>query len=309
MKDRIQLPKGMRETPVTSATQTEKLPFSWEPASQDPRSVLFVTLDSCRHDTFASAEAPNLKSIGPCHRAMAPGNFTYGSHAAMFVGFTPGIGQRDEPFLNPKFGKIFKLVGAGFPGKGCEHITLVGRNIVDGFKARGYLTLGSGAVGWFDPATQTGQHLTQDFDRFYYPGNTWSLARQIDWLGRQLAGNSRPVFAFLNAGETHVPYYHEGAPWSRSENPCVPFGAANDAKLCRDRQRRCLEYVDRLLAPALAAFESATILVCGDHGDCWGEDGLWEHGFHHLKVLEVPLLFRLPASKIDSIGSTETPAA
>jgi len=30
-------------------------------------------------------------------------------------------------------------------------------------------------------------------------------------------------------------------------------------------------------------------------GDCRGEDGKWEHGIHHEKVLEVPLLFRLAA--------------
>jgi hypothetical protein len=48
-------------------------------------------------------------------------------------------------------------------------------------------------------------------------------------------------------------------------------------------------------------------VACGDHGDAWGEDGLWEHGIHHSKVYEVPLLFRLgePAMKI----SDPTPAA
>jgi hypothetical protein len=30
-------------------------------------------------------------------------------------------------------------------------------------------------------------------------------------------------------------------------------------------------------------------------GDCWGEDSLWEHGIHHEKVLEVPLLFQFAA--------------
>ena len=46
--------------------------------------------------------------------------------------------------------------------------------------------------------------------------------------------------------------------------------------------------------PLLAAFAGAAIVVCSDHGDCWGEDGLWEHGIHHARTLEVPLLFRLP---------------
>jgi len=262
---------------------------------QDPRSILFITLDSCRYDTFLSADAPNLKAVGELHRAMAPGNFTYGSHAAMFVGFTPGIAGRAEPFINPKFGKIFKIAGGGFPGKGTEFMTLAGRNIIDGLKRKAYLTLGSGAVGWFDPQTETGKHLTQDFDRFYFPGDGASLTRQLAWLEEQL-DPKRPVFAFLNIGETHVPYYFDGAPWDRGDNPCVPFSDGNDAAECRRRQRACLEYVDAKLSTLLNAFKAGTTLVCADHGDCWGEDGLWEHGIHHEKVLEVPLLFRLAKS-------------
>src|SRR5277367_1791892 len=97
-----------------------------------PQSVLMITLDSCRYDTFASAAAPNLKRIGPLHRAMSPGSFTYASHAAMFVGFTPGDASVNQPFINPKFGKIFRIAGVGFPSKAADHIILEGRNIIDG---------------------------------------------------------------------------------------------------------------------------------------------------------------------------------
>ncbi len=263
-------------------------------SAQDPRSILFITLDSCRYDTFMTADAPNLKALGEAQRAMAPANFTYGSHAAMFVGFTPGIAARAEPFVNPKFGKIFKIAGAGFSSKGTEFMTLAGRNIIDGLKRKGYRALGSGSVGWFDPTTETGQHLTQDFDEFYFAGNTHSLSKQLAWLAERL-DPARPVFAFLNIGETHVPYYFEGAPWSPDYNPCVPFSDKNDANESRRRQRACLEFVDGKLGALLQAFGAATTVVCADHGDCWGEDGLWEHGIHHEKVLEVPLLFRLGA--------------
>jgi hypothetical protein len=258
-----------------------------------PRSVLLLTLDSCRYDTFVAADVPHLKAIGPLHRAMAPSYFTFGSHAAMFVGFTPGVAEAREPLVNPKYGKIFKLAGAGFPG-GRGQFELGGRNVIDGFKREGFLAVGTGAVRWFDPRTETGRVLSQDFDAFYYPGDTWSAARQVDWLADQLRrAGGRPLFAFCNVGETHVPYYHDGAAWDRAYNPCVPFAAGNDAAECRRRQRACLEFCDRVLAPLLAAFEPASVVACGDHGDCWGEDGLWEHGIHHQKTLEVPLLFRL----------------
>jgi sulfatase-like protein len=278
------------------------IPFAGRPLPGERRlkfpvpgeeSILFVTLDSCRYDSFAAAMAPNMKGIGPLNRAMAPGNFTFGSHASMFVGFTPGVANSTESFVNPKYGKIFKMVGTGFPGRGTEFMTLAGGNIVQGLRREGYRAWGTGAVGWFDPRTDAGQQLTRDFDEFYYPGNTYSLPAQLKWIAEKLEHTVSPAFVFLNVGETHVPYYYEGAPWDRSYNPCVPFSTTNDTRECRRRQVACIEYVDRLLAPLLEAFAAGSVILCADHGDCWGEDGLWEHGIHHQKVLEVPLVLRL----------------
>lgn len=272
----------------------------------DRSSILFVTLDSCRLDTFEAARAPNIKALGPLHRAMAPGNFTYASHAAMFMGFTPGVAERAEPLVNPKFGKIFKIAGAGFPSKGTEFVAVRGRNVIDGLKRIGFTTVGVGSAAWFDPETLTGQNLCEDFDRFYYPGNVYSLGRQLQWIEEQLDDlEGQRVFCFLNVGETHVPYWHEGAPWSK-DNPCVPFGKHNDAAECRRRQLGCLEWVDEQLAPLLQRFAHANTVLCSDHGDAWGEDGLWEHGIHHQVVLEVPLLFRLQHAPLTAEGVAQT---
>jgi len=265
----------------------------------DAGSVLLVTLDSCRYDTFAGANVPSLRPLGPLHQAQAPSYFTFGSHAAMFEGFTPGVASVAAPLINPKFGKIFKLVGPAFPGKGGEGFALEGKNIVEGFKRLGYLTLGSGAVGWFDPDTPAAQLLISEFDEFFYPGNYWSLPRQLAWIDHHIARRPRrPVFLFLNVGETHVPYYYDGAPWSSDDSPCIPFQTVDRSADCRLRQRACLEFVDKALGPLLESFSGATIVLCGDHGDCWGEDGLWEHGISHPMTLTVPLLIRLRGAGI-----------
>ncbi len=260
-----------------------------------PGSFLFVTLDSCRYDTFVAASTPGFDRIGPTHRAMAPGNYTYSSHAAMFVGFTPGVANAREAYVNPKFGRIFKMA---YPPKlhaRPDFVALEGANIVEGFCNLGYETIGTGAVGWFDPTTPTTNVLTGSFRRYWYAGDAHSLRRQVEFVQDELdsLGPDRPAFVFINVGETHVPYYHEGASWSLDQNPCVPFSEANDAAECRRRQTSCLEWVDTELSGVIERFEGANVLVCGDHGDAWGEDGVWEHGFHHEKVLEVPLLFRL----------------
>ena len=70
------------------------------------------------------------------------------SHAAMFVGFTPWVPGTREPYVNPKYAKIFKLVGAGFPGKGEEFVQLEGRSIIEGFKGRGYAAIAMAMVRW-----------------------------------------------------------------------------------------------------------------------------------------------------------------
>lgn len=258
-------------------------------------SVLFVTLDSCRYDTFASAAAPNLKGLGTLYRAHAPATFTFGSHMAMFMGFTPGVETVQERYVNPKYGKIFRMAGGGLAGPGGEWIGLEGRNIIDGFRNRGYHTIGCAAMAWFNGEKPTGRPLMESFERFWYSGGSSTLGKQLAWLAAELAAApvDRPVFLFLNVGETHVPYYHEGALWDKKFNPCRPFADTNDAAECRRRQLACAEWIDGRIAPLLEAFAGANTVVCGDHGDCWGEDGLWEHGIYHEKTLEVPLLFRL----------------
>lgn len=113
--------------------------------------VLLISLDSCRFDTFASAHArgdlPHLASVGPLHKALAPSYFTYGSHAAFWMGFTPGVVGSEEPWLNPKAGKLFRMAFSGHVAPYVNEVfTLGGANIVEGFRQQGYLTLGSGAV-------------------------------------------------------------------------------------------------------------------------------------------------------------------
>ena len=259
-------------------------------------SVLLITLDSCRYDSFRRSTTPAMNRVGPLHRAMAPSHFTFGSHAAIFKGFLPSV-RAAQPLLNSKLAKLFRLAHAGWPGKAREEFLLRGPSIIEGFRRQGYSTVGSGAVGWFDPATETGRCLSSEFERFFYPGSTWQLAEQLAWIEaqRRELPPDQPLLLFLNVGETHVPYWHAGALWDRDDNPCVPFQQPSHERrrTCRRRQRACVEHVDSLLASLLEDFLSATIVLTADHGDCWGEDGLWEHGISHRRTLEVPLLMRV----------------
>ena len=263
--------------------------------------MLLITLDSCRYDSFRRSTTPAMDRVGPLHRAMAPSHFTFGSHAAIFKGFLPSV-SGEKPLLNSKLAKLFRLAHAGWPGKQREEFLLEGPSIIEGFRRLGYRTFGSGAVGWFDPGTETGRCLTAEFERFFYPGSTWQIAEQLAWIEEQRRDvpPEQPLMLFLNVGETHVPYWYEGAPWDRSDNPCIPFQlpSRERRRACRHRQRGCLEHVDAELAPLLEAFRAATIVLTADHGDCWGENGLWEHGISHRRTLEVPLIMRVRGTAI-----------
>ena len=190
---------------------------------------------------------------------------------------------------------------AGSAGEDLDGFKLEGKNLIEGFKKLGYLTLGTGAVAWFDTNTETGSVLAEPFDCFWYSGNTWSLLDQLHWIFRQLENhsNDQPIFLFLNVGETHVPYWHKDATWDKWPSPCVPFGSSNCSRReSRRRQLSCLEWVDEKICPLIRLFQSSTILACADHGDCWGENGLWEHGISHPATLTVPLLLRVRGKSI-----------
>ena len=268
-------------------------------------SVLFISLDSCRYDSALALQRQGrlttLAEVGQLYQAKAPCHFTYGSHSAFWVGFTPGIAHSNRAWLNPKVGKLFRMAYAGSTGQDGDGFKLTGANIVDGFRRLGHLTIGSGAVDWFNPATETGAQLGHPFEHFHFAGDTWSLQRQLEWInGRmQLAADDQALFVFLNIGETHVPYWHVDADWSRFPSPCRPFGGATcSAAESSRRQQACLAWVDQQLSPLVRRFLGATILICADHGDCWGEDGLWEHGISHPATLTVPLWLRVRGQPI-----------
>ena len=188
---------------------------------------------------------------------------------------------------------------------GCDasgSYILSGSNIIDAFNRLGWHTVGTGSVSWFDTSTPTGSVLSADFEHFFYSGNTWSLDTQLHWIKTVLStlDTARPIFLFLNIGETHVPYWHEGALWPKYPSPCVPFGdQSSSTEQCRFRQLSCLEWVDSRLNWLITLFRASTILACADHGDCWGEDGLWEHGVSHPSTLTVPLILRVRGAPVN----------
>jgi membrane-anchored protein YejM (alkaline phosphatase superfamily) len=250
-------------------------------------NFLLVTLDSCRWDTYKQAEMPALNHICQARCAYAQATFTYAAHMAMFQGVFPHV-REPLPFYNRYARQLIRIANRATMVP--SFVTFLGgtENIVAGFRQQGYYTLGLGAMEWFRHP-----HLTESFEEFHMTGI--HAQKQVDIL-LERTKPGRPFFALLNFGETHDPYQFsvEGIPHSmtsRARRQGFPTGHF-DEEGWKSQIRSC-EYLDKQLAAVfshLRGIERPTILiVCGDHGECFGEDGLFGHGFYHPKVMEVPL--------------------
>jgi hypothetical protein len=270
-------------------------------------SVLLLTYDSCRYDVLCDARTPVLDSLGEVLPAQAPGNFTYSSHQAMFSGILPNA-DVPRPYYNRFHGQLLGLAGVGElqVAKTSAIGVASSWNVVAGLTERGHQTVGAGAMNWF---RQTA--LTSCFEAFRFTGTDADL--QISYVLEELSFD-RPFFAFINFGETHAPFAFAGKPdlcpvdvrarvmtWPPEQGP-GPIGRDNEAY---SHQMAAAEYLDSRLPRLFGALPADTIVVvCGDHGECFGEDGYWGHGVNHPKVLEVPLaIFRLDGRPIRTGGA------
>ena len=238
------------------------------------KSLALITLDSLRYDVALHCEshytAPNLRELGIWRKCFAPGHYTLPSHMSMLVGGILPENHGDEALYNRARGALFGYEGWGRRGR--YQLPAESSSVVNGFERMGYHTIGIGGVGWFGkrPTSAMWAEMFQwwQWDESYHELNPASFERQLDDL---MVVRGVPTFLFLNVSATHRPY--------------------RGADLTVDAQIKALEYVDRHIPTLIERLpHPCTLIICGDHGDCMGEDGLSGHGFYHEKVMEVPMM-------------------
>jgi Sulfatase len=269
--------------------------------SRTAERVLLVTYDSCRYDVLQTARTPVLDRYGPPARAQTPGNFTYPAHQAFFVGHLPHV-LRDRPYYNRFSKQLLGLERVGEKHVSRDAMLRVSSpvNLLAGLRQRGYQVVGTAAMSWFQLSS-----LTEGFEKFRHTGV--DAEAQVDYL-LSVLDIDRPFFAFVNFGETHAPFHFRGKvgrcpldvraasmSWPPLERGRVGRGSSAFA-----HQVESAEFLDVQLEHLLQALPRDTVVVvCGDHGECFGEDGYWGHGFNHPKVLEVPLsIFRIDGTPL-----------
>lgn len=276
-------------------------------------NILFITLDSCRYDSFLEADLPFIKKLGNTRKATAPGTYTLPSHMSYFVGYLPSV--TSEPF-NEYYSSDVKQLWRLESGRPRDIKTvglmLKGKTIIEGYKNIGFKTLGFGGVRWFNSSL-----LQNHFDKFIYLGKSDKCSvftfrkeeefplNHIDSIIQKVQGEKS--FIFLNCPETHVPYdsgknidkhklkkilerYSKiwGGKKSKSKNIDLLNSDFEFLKRC---QIKSLESIDEKVRKLVSELpKPLKVIITSDHGECLGEDGNWGHGFIHETVYNVPLL-------------------
>jgi hypothetical protein len=284
--------------------------------------IIFITLDCCRFDTTQLADIPFMRSLGEIRRAQSYGTYTLPSHISCFVGYLPNV--IEEPlaeYYSRTVLQLWRLKTARVKDPKYIAIPLEGDNIFEGYKKKGYFCLGTGGVRWF-----RSKLLTQYFDKFFYWGcddyndvfaqrekNDFSLLH-TDEIICELKKYDK-WFLFINSQETHVPYdvgdgiavelkqiLKKANPlWGgKMKNTDEKYLLNNELKLLHNMQIKALEEVDKRIKYLVNSFSGTKLIViCGDHGEAFGENDMYGHGFPNKVVTDVPLLISIVDGKLN----------
>jgi hypothetical protein len=282
-------------------------------------NTLLITLDSCRYDTFELAQTPNLDKIGEATPAMTNGNFTLPAHTSIFSGFLPkSDDENPDSFYTANGIQLWRLNNS----KNREApigIPLRGRSIVEGYRNLGYEIRGFGGTKFF---YDNHQLLRTDFKEgeFLHFGALYGNEGEaienrnpkvlpfshIDEIADSV-NQAENWFIFINSHETHSPYNVEFLEdpellelvkySSKFRNgkidPEMKFDYKNGGEKLHALQVEALEFVDKGLGKLLDKISTdipILTVITGDHGEAFGESGLWGHIINKPEVLEVPLL-------------------
>lgn len=247
--------------------------------------ILFICLDTLRYDVAFSEQekgnTPFINKYGKWQKCHAPGNYTFPSHSAMFIGFLPSpvkptpLFERERLFLPKHFSNSLKPPEKAFLFEGAS--------FVEGLEKVGYETLCVGGVAYFNKRTEINRIFPKLFKHSYWnPSFSChiqnSFENQISFLEKKLKNfENDNVFLYLNIDSIHYPnsFYIKD-----EKNDNIKTHAA------------ALRYVDSHIDSLFNLFKNRKnptfVILCSDHGSCYGEDGYQFHCVSHEIVYTVP---------------------
>jgi hypothetical protein len=282
-------------------------------------NVVFITLDSCRYDSAVNAHIPFISGIGKVERAYTPGNYTVPAHHAFFAGHLPTAFASTLPYYSEAMGQLWRIKTGAREDVGAWAV-LRGPNIIDGYRHLGFYVLGVGGVTQFNEGCQLRSYFGTGF---LYRGpeldeepcasrpKEWFSLLYRDEIISKLADNER-WFLFINCPETHFPYdTGEGIAEDKLEalrmirphfnlRESAAHTGGRALETLHSMQIAALEIVDQRISDLFAVLprqRPILVVVCGDHGEMFGEvfeaRERWGHIISAPEVLKVPLIIGL----------------
>lgn len=293
-------------------------------------NILLIVLDSVRRDHlscygYARETTPNIDRLAEdgllLERAYSTSCWTIPSHASLFTGQFPSQHQvdLDSQYLNPQT----QTMASYLKQHGYRTACISTNNFVAGGVKN--LNLGFDLTvdvegGFFQGSSlparliRLGQKSLRRFLRHDRGARTATrLARE--WIGQ----GDEPFFLFMNYMDCHLPYrlrrlerYRFVAPNERSRVDAIsldPFAVMAGALEWSEENIAgiqalydgCLNYLDRQVGELVALlkrrglFEDTLIIITSDHGESFGEHGLFDHQYGlYENLVRVPLVMHLP---------------
>jgi arylsulfatase A-like enzyme len=291
-------------------------------------NVLLIVMDTVRAQNlslydYARPTTPQLEQFAKSgirfDRAISTSSWTLPSHGSMFTGRFPHELSTDwfAPLdtTYPTLAEFLSARGyltAGFVANEKYASAAFGLN--RGFTHYEDLLLSpervirSSSLG--DTITGTLRRVLGYFEAVEEPSRKWASKLNYDFLRWLSKHNERPFFAFLNYFDAHHPYIPPkpfdvmfGSDKLR-KNPILWHdwrGSASDTQAEIDAYDGAIAYLDHHLGFLFRELEhrgllqNTLVIVTSDHGEEFGEHGLFIHGNGlYLPSLHVPLLISFP---------------
>lgn len=262
--------------------------------------IVFIVMDSCRHDSFMAAATPNIDRLGAASKRYSYASWTAPSHHTFAMGMMPHASPKDV-FAS----EVYKDEFAQWKDRtGALDIAfkefLPDLSLPKVLRKLGYRTVAKVSM----PVLNKNTLLSRDFDDYKLMANHNNFKGMIDEMEFP---DGEPHYYFLNLGETHYPYMLSGANLPHISGVHGALKGMDDTsaataghqgfepgqmEMLRLQQVKCVEYIDGQIGRLMAMTPPNThFIVTADHGELFGEDGYFGHGpIMHEKCFEVPFV-------------------
>jgi hypothetical protein len=271
-------------------------------------NFILVVLDSCRYDSFITANPRTMRRLGQVELRWSYASWTAPSHFNLMMGLLPHSSPKGV-YASEYYKRDFLKYNERFGSANFEFKSLVPKMYLPSFMKDklGYATHAMVSLPVLNPKTI----LNHGFDTYKLMENHNDMRAMLKEIR---FSEEKPSFYLLNVGETHYPYALPDEPkdqWPKISGVHGVFKHLDEEvvggqlapseekffdneklKILQNRQIDTVRYLDGVVEELFDLVPPNTyITITADHGELFGEDGYFGHGpIQHEKVYEVPFV-------------------